>query len=294
MEREVIPYSTREAWLAERAKDLTSTVIPALFNMSPYLTAFEAWHRAHGNVIVEIEPNASMTWGSRLEPIIAEGIAADEGWRIRKKSEYMRLPEHRVGSSFDYETDAPALLEIKSVNSHAFRRGWTMTDFGLEAPPHIEIQCQVEMLVSGFNVLYIGALTDNDTVHVLRREFQPDVGEAILQAAARFWNGPEPSPDFTRDAAFVAKLHGHADPGTSIEADAELAELMQRHYDIGRQIDVLGDERDALKARMLTKIDTIEKVYAGSLTLHAGEGKDVLVKEHVRRASRQFRITSKE
>jgi predicted phage-related endonuclease len=292
--RETIQPTDREHWLSLRRQDLTSTVVPALFNLSPYLSLFEAWHRFRSGVAVADEPNASMRWGSRLEPVIAHGIAADEGWRIRAKTEYMRLPEHRIGSSFDYETDAPALLEIKSVNSRAFRNGWRLTeDFGIEAPPHIEVQCQVELLVSGLDALYIGVLTDNDTVHVLQRKFEPDVADAILRKAAEFWTMPEPAPDFLRDAEFIAKsLYGYSAEGKTLEADEEVAALFREYAGYKAEQRAAEDNAAAVKARILTLIGDAERVTHPEFTLSTQMVKAGEVK-YFRDEYRSLRLTQR-
>lgn len=291
MNRETIFPKDHNHWLSLRTGDLTSTSIPALFNASPYLSRFECWHRIVNGVNVEIEQNDSMRWGSRLEPVIAMGIAEDEGWQIRKKPEYMRLVDHRIGSSFDYETDAPALLEIKSVSSRAFRQGWRETEFGLEAAPHIEIQVQVECLVSGLGVCYIGALTDNDQVHVLRREFQPDVGEAIIAEARKFFSAGEPAPDFARDSEFIAKrLFGFSAEGKSVDADEEIASLCREYAGYKSAARVAEDNAEAARAKLFMRIGDAERIEAEDFYALARTTKETVVASFTRKPSRPLRI----
>lgn len=291
MERLTFHPENRDAWLALRSHDLTSTTIPALFGLSDRITAFELWHRVKGNLEVDLEDNASMRWGRRLEPVIAMGIAEDEGWNIRPKTEYMRLPEHRIGSSFDFETDAPALLEIKSVSSLAFRRGYMETDFGLEAPPSVEIQAQVEMLVSGIAVCYIGVLSDNHTVHVLRREADDVIAAKILDAAAEFWARTEPpAPDFRQDAETIARLYGYSSAGKIIDADAEVTQLLAEYYEAGARKREYEAMQDEAKARLLLKIGDAEKVHSEIGTLSCGMVKAAHI-EYDRKEYRSFKFS---
>lgn len=261
MSREIIQPNDREHWLALRSQDVTSTTAPALFGLSRHLTAFTLWHALRGNLPIEHEDNAATKWGRRLEAVIANGIAEDEGWNIRPKKEYVRLPDARIGSSFDFETDAPALLEIKSVSSRAFRDGWIETDFGLEAPPAIELQAQVQMLVSGIRECFIGALVDNFTVHILRREFDDVVGDRILAAVAAFWASTKPpEPNYAHDLDTIKRLHGYSCKGKVIDADEETTRLLADYHaaSVGKRI--AEDEMDAAKAKILMRIGDAEKV----------------------------------
>jgi len=81
---QTIEIQNQHQWLTERAKDVTSTEVSALFGLSPYLTEFELFHQKRDAVVVKIEPNERMKWGNRLESAIAQGAAEDMGWNIAK------------------------------------------------------------------------------------------------------------------------------------------------------------------------------------------------------------------
>ena len=44
MATEVIAFRSEQEWLDLRKKDITSTDVAALFNLSPYKTEFELYH----------------------------------------------------------------------------------------------------------------------------------------------------------------------------------------------------------------------------------------------------------
>ena len=94
---------TEREWLAMRAKDLTSTEAAALFDASPYMTEFELNCIKTGKLPKDFEENDRMKWGSRLEGAIAAGIAEDYGLIVEPFKVYMRIPELRMGSSFDFK-----------------------------------------------------------------------------------------------------------------------------------------------------------------------------------------------
>ena len=153
MSAEVITITDRQQWLQERAKDVTSTEVSALFGLSPYKTEFELFHEKRDNAIVAIPENERMKWGNRLESIIAHSAAEDYGWEIAKLNVYMRKPEYRMGSSFDFEilssSDGPGILEIKNVDGIQYAKNWIDDGQGnIEAPNHIEMQIQHQMEVA--------------------------------------------------------------------------------------------------------------------------------------------------
>lgn len=312
-------------WLALRAQDLTSTDIAALFGMSPYKTKFELWHEKKSNEIVRIAQNARMTWGTRLEASIAEGIAEDRDWCVRPFKEYVRDDELRIGSSFDYRIitsaagraaaapgiDSPddAILEIKTVDALAFKSGWKIEDDMLVAPDHIELQVQHQMLVSGLRRAYIGVLVGGNDVRILEREADDGVHRAIRSEAAAFWDsiaaGTPPDPVMPDDARAVIRLNSYAEPGRLRDArgDAVLASAIADYARLGREIDDLQAIRDARKAEILQAIGDAEKVLADGFTISTGMVADSpgtlvtadMVGTYIggRRGFRNFRVTSK-
>ncbi|MCK5561232.1 MAG: YqaJ viral recombinase family protein, partial [Thermoplasmata archaeon] len=162
MARQIINPSNEKEWLELRTQDITSTEIGALFGISPYVTEYELWHRKKNQTIVDFEENERMKWGTLLQDSIAAGIAEEQGWQIRRMDEYIRGSELRLGSSFDFSIEPDeankdkALLEIKNVDSLIFKQQWLKNEETgkLEAPLHIEIQVQHQLLVSGRQYAY--------------------------------------------------------------------------------------------------------------------------------------------
>jgi putative phage-type endonuclease len=159
-----IEIESEKQWLAERAKDVTSTEVSALFGLSPYLTEFELFHQKRDGVTVKFEPNERMKWGNRLESAIAHGAAEDMGWDIAKFNVYMRDQAARIGSSFDFEikssANGPGILEIKNVDWVQYQKSWIDDGNGnIEAPEHIELQVQHQMEIADYNWCAIAPCT---------------------------------------------------------------------------------------------------------------------------------------
>lgn len=304
--RERLDPATKTEWLEMRTKDITSTEVSALFGLSPYMTQFELWHQKKNGTVVEHPGNERTQWGTRLEASIAHGIAEDNNWEIRPMSEYMRDPETRTGSSFDYaiegrEVDgtimnAHGILEIKNVDALQFRDGWTIGENKeIEAPPHIEMQVQHQLLVSGRDFAYIGALVGGNTVKLIKRRRDEDVIHAILKRVDWFWKTIEantpPKPDFLADADFISKtLYAKADEGTVVTADQALTDLAHKYIEAATKEREWTNVKKAVKAEILTLIGKNAKVIGDKFTISAGETAPTWVERYERKGFRNFRV----
>lgn len=279
MTREIIKPDNHMHWLNLRMKDITSTESSALFGLSPYCTKAELWYRKKDNLRVDFEENMRMKWGSRLESTIAAGIAEDSGWQIRPMKEYIRLPQLKMGSSFDYAILSGngvdfGLLEIKNVDSLQFKEKWIVDGDDIEAPPHIEIQVQHQMFVSGLSVAYIGAFVGGNNVVLIKRDRDDALIEKIKFSVLNFWNsiecGVPPDFDFERDADFISKLYSHAEPGKVIESTDRMADLARAYKAAADKMKLAEKEKDAAKAELLTLIGAAEKVSGSNFTISSG------------------------
>lgn len=298
----IIPKSKQE-WLALRKPFLNSTDIAALFGASPYVTMFELYYRHAEGLEADFTENDRMKWGTRLEPIIAAGVAEDNKWEIRKVDEYIFCKEHRCGSSYDfavidslgnYEVDK-AGLEIKNVDSLQFKEGWIVEDDYIEAPVHIEIQVQHQMLMSGLKKTYIVALVGGNSIFVIEREFDEEIGQQILKRIDDFWKRVDeknpPPPDFPADAEFLAKLMKASTPGEVYTEENELLKSMVLQYKAAadeekRQVET----KKTLKAKMLEIIKDAEKAVGDGFSISAGTRGDTFIEAFTRQGYRDFRV----
>lgn len=298
---EVIHPRDEQHWLQLRALDITSTEIAALFGVSPYTTEFELWHRKHSGLAGEFEPNERITWGQRLQDAIAEGIAEDRYWSVRKMTEYVRDPEKRIGASFDYAIRDPlGILEIKNVDALVLREKWVIEGGDVvEAPLHIELQVQHQLLLSGREVAFIGALVGGNRVVLLERKADKAVHEAIVQKAARFWlsveMGMAPSPDLERDSEFICRtLFAHAEPGKVYDAsqDHEMIELATTYKHASTAEKNAKATKDAVKAMILMKMGDAERAVSGQFSVSAAMVGPATV-TYEREPYRNFRVNWK-
>lgn len=270
MTTQTIRPRDKDHWLELRTQDVTSTESAALFGMSPYLTHYELWHAKKSGINRAFKENERMKWGNRLEAAIAAGIAEEHGFEVLPLKDYMRDPDLRMGSSFDFSIenmDRPVHLEIKNVDYLAFRDGWIEHDDGtIEAPEHIEMQVQHQMAVSGWTRAYIGAFIAGNRAVLIERERDEDVIAAIKAKVAEFWRtidaNEEPAPIMPADAEAVIRLNQYAQPGKIIDAsgDANIALLVAEYKAAAKTEAQAKEDKDVFKAKLFEAIGDAEKV----------------------------------
>ena len=305
---EIIKPESKEAWLQARTKDITSTEISALFGFSPYITEFEIFHQKKSGTVVTIKEHERLRWGTALQDAIAAEIAKEQDWTIRRMDEYMRDTELRAGASFDFSIEQTGigtnegtltlgLLEIKNVDSLAFRDGWTEDDAGnIEAPLHIEIQVQHQLMVSGRAFAYLGALVGGNRLVLIKRDRNEAVINSIKQKIQAFWASIEsntpPKPNFERDAKFISSLYNYADPGKLLDVreNEDFMNMAREHKRLGDIAKDAETKRDGLKAQMLMVIGDAEKIEGGEFSISAGIIGECEV-AYTRKAYRNFKPT---
>jgi predicted phage-related endonuclease len=278
---ERITFDNEKDWLEARTKDITSTDVAALpgLDVSPYLSPWELFQNKASGIVPEYAVSDRMKWGTRLQDAIAKGVAEDLGLTVRRMNVYIRDTERRIGSSFDFEIigdpRGPGIMEIKNVDSLAYRNNWTDSDGVIEAPPHIELQFQHQLLTADRSWGMIVPLVGGNTVRHTARTRDEEVGNIVLKKVAEFWiavrdNRP-PAPDFTRDAKAIARLYSKSDPGAVIDLSGDVEMIgYAGAYKTAQESKKIEENRLAeLKARMLERIGTAEKALMGAMMISA-------------------------
>lgn len=276
--KEIINAQSKQEWLEKRVNDVTSTEVSALFGLSPYLTEFELYHKKKDRIVSEIAPSERMKWGTRLESAIAKGAAEEFGWQVEPMGCYMRDADLRIGSSFDFKIvgQEPGICEIKNVSADQFSKVWVDHGDGqLEAPPHIELQVQHQLLVSGMEWAAICALVGGNSLHVAIRKRDEQIGKKIIAAVGVFWarveHGKAPSADYSRDSEFILQqLANQADAGEVMVASSRMEQLLKDYRAAQATIAEAEARRDAAKAEFLTLAGTSSKVISEVGTVSCG------------------------
>lgn len=280
MDREFIIPQSEQHWLELRIGDLTSTMVPALFGLSPYMTEFELYHSKVSGLDLSIKENERMRKGKRLEKFAAEEVGVMNGWKVRNIEEYIRIPSARVGSSFDYEVDCPergkGILEIKAVDFFQHKQKWVDD----QAPEHIEIQLQHQLEVADkYDWGVIAAFTSIYDYTLYFRERDREMGAALMARCAKFWQDvetrTEPKPDFANDAWAIGQVYrGDKQDTLDVTKDQEFDVLAGKYLRLKDEAKQLDEELEATKAQLWLKAGDHKQAYGSKYKLTAGTTKD--------------------
>lgn len=281
---------------ARRSAHVGASEVAALFDLHPFLTRFELWHKKAGNLPeVDLSDNDRVFWGTVLEPAIAVGIAEKTGWSLSKFEAYCPHPTVAgMGCSPDYKVDGsergPGLVQIKNIDGLVFR------DWEDKKPPiYYELQLQHELACSQFTWGALGVLVGGNDLRVFDYGRHESAIARIEREVAAFWEtvraGEEPKPDFETDLDTLQVLHGYAQPGSVVDlaADLHLDELCQAYKAAGADEKAACERKDAAKAEILTLIGEAELAFSNSFRVNAKNIAGGPV-SYVRKPYRDFRI----
>ena len=172
-------------WLEKRRKCITATDIGAIVGLSPYRSAFDVWYAKTSDTIAESETNEAMTWGNRLEPIIAQ--AYTDLYKINlKKAEFICRDIDGVpcGCTPDYCSEKGNInIEIKTAK---WNNNWgeAGTD---EVPDYYLTQCTWQMGITGQRMTHLACLIGASDFRVYNIPFSQSFFDDLLSRAKKFW-----------------------------------------------------------------------------------------------------------
>ena len=147
---------------------ISATQSPALWNVSPYTTRWMLWqYFANDMPLDSLDPNARMSWGLKMQPLIIEQAAAELHLEVVPN---LDDTYHRRAFSAQRATRRSSVPTRSAArwrqNAVSIMRAW-MRDWGGGAfvPRNYEIQLQQQMFVGddagqfewGIIVAWIGA-----------------------------------------------------------------------------------------------------------------------------------------
>lgn len=192
--------------------------------------------------------------------------------------DYLEDPAMRSGASFDFEVvewaDAPAQewngrvpAEIKLVDFAVFHgtfkkgyqdRKWNADNSDdIQAPPHIELQVQHQMMKSGapFAIILV-LVAGNDLRLIVRMRNESIIGK-IRARIAQFWEdvveGRQPDADYERDAETIKRLYARPDPRAAIDPEnhVRLMDAIARATDAAAEKKAAAELEETAKAEVM-------------------------------------------
>lgn len=254
---EIVTPKDRAAWLRARQRDVTASVVGALFGCHEFITEFELWATKTGRLLKGEDENPAMRRGRLLEPVAVQMLREDHPeWQIDYSTEaqtYYRDPDHRLGATPDVIVTCPrrgrGIIQIKSVDSLVFRKKWNPDgiDGAIEPPFWIVLQSVLEAWLTGARWAAIAPLVIGQGIELplveVPLDHMEDVIGAMQDRSTAFWKmveeDREPQPDYERDGALIESLYqiGDSHEEVDLTGDTSIHDL----------VDQVVRDKDALK-----------------------------------------------
>ena len=271
MNRVIVTPRDEEHWLAMRKNDVTSSDCHLMVGH-----AYELWQEKHCGVMRDFRDNIRIRCGNKLEAGIAE--LTQEEFKLmpfRRFDEYIRIPEYRIGSSFDFQFEDETIYEIKQVDQWIFKDNW-VTGYPNAMPEKIEWQVQQQMFVSGRLRTIVGVLVGGNVPHIFVRYLQRPAVELMKKKAWEFWNAPCPDPLYEKDAKCIAKMHANVTTDTvhEIVEDDKLIGILEHYLTESATESAAKKYKESYKAQALEIIGESEEAKGCGFTVSAGKNKN--------------------
>lgn len=290
MPTKLIPIKSRETWLEERKKHITSTESASLFGlqMPSVPTAYELWHIKRGLIDGTVEANSRMVWGTRFEEAIAHGVGEDNGWSVFDMNNFAVDEDDRMGASYDYFFHHPerglCLMEIKTVAYRDYKMKFIEDDerdengdpVFIEAPTYYEVQVQhgLELInhVPGLEDKYEWCLLvvfvmDTRDVKLLWRQRDKNMGAALRKKVKEFWSMTEPPPpDLVEDSELLAKMHraNNTDSVYDATEDNEFEMAALAYIQEGEKAKAADEAKKRARSQMILKMGSNNAAFCNS------------------------------
>jgi predicted phage-related endonuclease len=241
---ERIAIGDKAQWLARRKFDITASSVGAVFACHPHLTPLSLFVRKQGLVELPEEPDSGpMRRGRILEHSIPAAVAEQRPeWQLEKYTDYFRDDACGLGATPDFaifgDPRGRGILQAKTSIPSVFEREWQTDEGNIKPPRWIELQLQVEMMLTDANFGAVACLVlDFYELPLILVELtrNAELEANIRDRVVRFWqdieDGREPGADFGMDRDLLAQILPREQEGLTIDLTGDnqiFAALVER------------------------------------------------------------------
>jgi putative phage-type endonuclease len=244
-----------DEWYSARSTGIGASEAAAACGLSRWETPHSIYCRKLG-LIPPTEDNDAIRLGRKLEPVVISEFVERTGLAVAQHPCPMyRHPEHNfMLATPDAELESGDLLEAKSMGHFVAK---ALGDQGSDdIPQEIVIQCQQQLAVTCKDVCHVAVLIDGRTLRLFRVERHDKLIAKIAELEADLWERIQrqepPAPDWQhpRTPELIRQLYG-VTSGKTVELPTSVASLWVEQRDLGDEIKMLEQKREALRAQVL-------------------------------------------
>lgn len=253
-------------WHQQRSQVVGGSEIAALFGCQPdyAMSHYALWHVKAGKAPPPVVDNERVHWGNRLEKVIAEIAALENGWTLEQGAHVRDATTPGLGATLDFtivddgkgNLTGPGALEIKNSDWLQHKRTWVDG----EPPLHILLQLMHQLASTGYKWGVVVALVGGNRLEQYRYEAKPKLIAEIRRRVAAFWKSIDedkaPPVDGSDSATAILKaLYPQMiDEIADLTQDNELPEICSGMLHAAEQRKALEKLEAEYKNRLRAKI----------------------------------------
>lgn len=231
-----------------RKQGIGSSDVAALLGEDPFKGELDVWLDKTGRV-PNSEMNDQAEMGHLLEPIIAARFAKRSGFKIRRMTTMAHKDHSWAMATPDRAIlNRRELLEAKNVG-HRMLRYWRGIGDSYRVPSYVVLQCQWQLLVTGYDAAWVVAFLGGRDPFEVRLEADKETQEALLSFVRQWWERHiigdiEPDPAGTERAKKLLERLYSRSIGDLVQPTIEIEELAKAY------VDARAAESTAAKAKL--------------------------------------------
>lgn len=239
----------------------------AAIGINPYKTRVDLYFEKIGQT-EPFEGNEGTYWGNMLEQPVANRLAEETGFKLRRHSQTLIASSHPfMGCHMDFKvTGQPIVVEIKTGGFFT-RKDWGPSG-GDEIPDQYLVQIHHQMICAGYDKALVGVLLGGQEFRHYQIGFDKDLAQIIIEKEAEFWQHVTTrTPPTATTLGDIASLYP-VDSGSSIEATADILEIVE-------QLKAAKSESAAHKGKADALELALKSFIADNSTLIGADGKSL-------------------
>lgn len=282
---------SRAEWLDLRRKGIGGSDAGTIMGANRYTSAFTLHHQKTGAISDEWEGNEATRWGHDLELVIAKRFAEETqsavvSWPVLLQSDVRPwqlanldflivepsdwCPPGEVTVVHSEPEDVLGILEIKTtgIASKGSAHEWAYNNI----PASYYYQgCHYASVTEIANVTF-AALVGGQGLVIREVTYKPGQISELNEKEADFWENVQadlpPVPDgLPRDFDTLKLLYPNSELGKTLQADEQLANVIERFKKAKQMLDEVQSEFDEAKAQLLDEIGNAESVELNGETI---------------------------
>lgn len=178
-----------QEWLQQRKQGLGASDASIAVGLNPFQSPLSLWMNKTGRSKdheVPLTEDSPLTWGTILEPIVAEHYAKRTGRKVRRVNAILQHPDYPwMLANLDRAVvgdDEVQILECKTAGVHSAK----LWNDGV--PEYIQLQVQHELAVTGYQAADVAVLIGGQKLEIYRINRDEVLITQLIALEQQFWH----------------------------------------------------------------------------------------------------------